>query len=78
MVAMGEAFRAILLPAVGIAVSPVPIIGLMIILLGDKPRRNSILFSVGWVVGVSVVFGIAYFLGSLTVSITWCRQLHIG
>ncbi len=39
---MGSAFSAILSPAVGILISPFPIVGLILILLSNKARINSI------------------------------------
>lgn len=41
--------------AIGIALSPFPIIGLILMLLSKKARRNSLMFMIGWLVGLAVV-----------------------
>lgn len=41
--------------AVGIALSPFPIIGLILMLLSKNARRNSLMFMVGWLAGLFVV-----------------------
>jgi threonine/homoserine/homoserine lactone efflux protein len=50
-----------LLPfAAGIAISPIPIIAVILMLLSPRARVNGPAFAVGWVVGIIVVVGIAY------------------
>lgn len=62
---MGEAISALLSPAVGVLISPFPIVGLILILLGDKARSNSIFYMLGWIVGNAGVFLIAmFFMGA--------------
>ena len=62
---MGQAFSAILSPAVGILISPFPIVGLILILLSDKARANSILYMLGWIIGNTVTFTLAMlFMGA--------------
>lgn len=62
---MGQAFSAMLSPAVGVLISPFPIVGLILILLSDKARLNSVCYMVGWVVGNAAVFTIAMlFMGA--------------
>lgn len=41
--------------AVGIAISPVPIIGLILILFTKEARANSLMFMLGWLAGLTVV-----------------------
>lgn len=41
--------------AVGIALSPVPIIGLILMLLSKNARKNSLMFMIGWLAGLTVV-----------------------
>lgn len=65
---MGSAFSAILSPAVGILISPFPIVGLILILLSNKARINSIFYTVGWIVGNIAIFFIGLFLMSSAVS----------
>lgn len=49
---MTEALASILPLAVGIAVSPLPIIAMILTLLSERARANSVGMAVGWVVGV--------------------------
>ncbi len=56
---MNEILQAILTPAVGIAISPFPIVGLILILLSKKARVNSIFYALGWLVGNAAVFVVA-------------------
>jgi threonine/homoserine/homoserine lactone efflux protein len=44
--------------AVGIAASPVPVIVVVLMLLGARPRATSLGFALGWLVGLSCAFGI--------------------
>lgn len=53
---MGQAFSAILSPAVGVLISPLPVVGLILILMSTRARSNSIFFMLGWIVGNAVVF----------------------
>jgi len=41
--------------AVGIAISPIPIIGLILILFTKQARTNSLMFLLGWLAGLTVV-----------------------
>lgn len=41
--------------AVGIALSPIPIIGLILMLLSKNARKNSLMFMIGWLGGLAVV-----------------------
>ncbi|EAC6063240.1 GAP family protein, partial [Listeria monocytogenes] len=59
---------AILSPAVGILISPFPIVGLILILLSNKARVNSVFYTVGWIIGNIVIFFIGLFLMSSAVS----------
>lgn len=45
-------FGDILPSALGIAVSPVPVIATILMLLSPRPKAKSVAFSVGWVVGI--------------------------
>lgn len=55
---MSQAFSAILSPAVGVLISPLPVVGLILILLSNKARSNSIFYMLGWIVGNAAVFTI--------------------
>jgi threonine/homoserine/homoserine lactone efflux protein len=59
---MGGVIGAILPHAIGIAISPIPIIAAILMLLSPRARRTSVGFLIGWLVGVFVatlVFAIA-------------------
>ncbi len=49
---MGQAIGAILGQAVGVAISPVPIIAVILMLFSKGSKANSISFLVGWIVAV--------------------------
>lgn len=53
---MGQAISAILSPALGVLVSPLPVAGLILILFSDKARSNSIFFLLGWMIGNASLF----------------------
>lgn len=62
-----EIVMQILTPALGIAISPLPIVGLILILLGQNAKRNSLFYSVGWLLGNLTAFMVAiFFMGTTT------------
>src|ERR1700684_4148981 len=52
---MGQAIGGSLALAVGIALSPIPIIAVVLMLTSQKARVNGPLFVLGWLVGLGVV-----------------------
>jgi len=62
---MGSAIAEVLPYAVGIAISPVPIIAAILMLLSPKARGTSVGFLVGWVVGIAVAATVFTLLSSL-------------
>ena len=65
---MAQAVGAVLAFAVGVGISPVPIIAVILMLFSKRARVNGPLFAVGWVVGLAVVVTVSYLLaGSLDV-----------
>lgn len=63
---MGTVIGSILPFAVGIAISPVPIIVVILTLLSPRARSSSLGFLVGWIVGILVSFvGLALLSGLL-------------
>ena len=52
---MGAVIGDILPVALGVAISPVPIIAVILMLLSPRARATSLGFLVGWVAGVSIV-----------------------
>ena len=60
---MGAAIGQILGYAVGAAISPVPIIAVILILFSKRAASNSLAFLAGWLVGLVVVMGVVLALG---------------
>lgn len=52
---MGQVLGDILVPAIGIAISPVPIIAVILMLFSAKARENGPAFLGGWLLGVTGV-----------------------
>ncbi|WP_371497816.1 GAP family protein [Kitasatospora sp. NBC_00374] len=52
---MGDAIGQMLAPAVGIAISPVPLIAVILMLATPRGRVNGTAFTVGWVVALAAV-----------------------
>lgn len=52
---MGPAISDILPMALGIAISPIPIIGIILILFSARARVNGPAFLLGWLIGLSLV-----------------------
>ena len=59
---MGQGIGAVLTFAVGVAISPVPIIAVILMLFSQRARVNGPLFLLGWVLALAVVSGVAYVL----------------
>jgi len=59
---MNEAIGAVLAFAVGVGISPIPIIAVILMLFSERASVNAPLFAVGWVVGLSAVVTAAYLL----------------
>ena len=61
---MGQGISAVLTFAVGVAISPVPIIAVTLMLFSRRARVNGPMFLLGWVVALAVVSGVAYGLAN--------------
>ena len=59
---MGQGIGEVLTFAVGVAISPVPIIAVILMLFSQRARVNCPLFLLGWVLALAVVSGVAYAL----------------
>ena len=68
-VAMGRGISEVLPFAVGVAISPIPIIGVILMLLSARARVNGPAFLVGWVVGLTVL-GLAVYVVADTIGVT--------
>jgi threonine/homoserine/homoserine lactone efflux protein len=52
---MGEAIGQMLPAAVGVAISPMPIVAVVLMLVTPRGRTNGVAFLLGWLVGISLV-----------------------
>lgn len=52
---MGQAIGSILSEAVGVAISPIPIIAVVLLLATPKGKGNSLAFLIGWLLGLAAV-----------------------
>src|SRR5436305_6130223 len=62
---MGNAIGTILPQAIGVAISPVPVIAVILMLFSQRARSNGPAFLVGWVIALAVVGSIVLVLASL-------------
>jgi threonine/homoserine/homoserine lactone efflux protein len=79
---MGEAIGQMLPTAVGVAVSPMPIVAVVLMLVTPRARSNGPAFIVGWLVGIGVVGGIILALAPSTASdngqpATWISVIEL-
>lgn len=61
---MGEAIGQVLSMAVGVAISPVPIIGVVLMLATPRARSNGPAFILGWIAGLTVAGTIVLLVSS--------------
>ena len=59
---MGQGISEVLTFAVGVAISPVPIIAVTLMLFSRRARVNGPMFLLGWVLALAIVSGVAYTL----------------
>jgi threonine/homoserine/homoserine lactone efflux protein len=59
---MGNVIGALLPLALGVAISPVPIIAVILMLLAPKAKAASVAFMIGWGLGITVVITLTTFL----------------
>src|SRR3954454_19534182 len=57
---MGKGISEVLAFAVGVAISPVPIIAVTLMLFSRRARVNGLVFLLGWVAALAIVSGVAY------------------
>lgn len=60
---MGAAIGDILGFAVGVAISPVPIIAVILMLFTNRATANSLSFLIGWILGLTIAGGVVLALG---------------
>ena len=61
---MGQAIGEILPLAIGVAISPVPIIAIVLMLGTPRARSNGPAFALGWIAGLAIVGGVLLALAS--------------
>jgi threonine/homoserine/homoserine lactone efflux protein len=61
---MGSAIGDILPAAIGVAISPLPIIAVVLMLATPRGRTNGVAFAAGWILGLSAVGAIVLAAGS--------------
>jgi hypothetical protein len=67
--------------AIGVAISPVPIIAVILVLFSGRAKVNGPMFLLGWAVALAVVSGIAFATGEATsestteVVVSWSKVL---
>ena len=59
---MGQGISEVLPFAIGIAISPVPIIAVILMLFSPRAKVNGPMFLLGWVLGLAVASGVVYLL----------------
>lgn len=57
---MGPSISEVLPFAVGVAISPIPLIAVILMLFTPRAKANGLAFLVGWVVGLSVLAAVVY------------------
>lgn len=57
---MGQAISAVLPFAIGVAISPVPIIAIILVLFSARARQEGVAFMVGWIAGLTVLSIVLY------------------
>ena len=55
---MGDAIGEFLPMAVGVAISPIPIIAVILLLFGSRARRDGLAFLIGWILATGVVLAL--------------------
>ncbi|HZC75122.1 MAG TPA: GAP family protein, partial [Gaiellaceae bacterium] len=57
---MGQGIGEVLTFAIGVAISPVPIIAVILMLFSQRARVNGPMFLLGWIVALALVSGVVY------------------
>ncbi len=61
---MGQGIAAVIALAVGVAISPVPIIAVVLMLLSKRAAANGLAFLAGWIFGLAAVSALVFALSS--------------
>ncbi len=65
---MGDAIGEVLPFAIGVAISPVPVIAVILMLFSRHAGKNSLVFLLGWLLGLTAVGAIVLIFGSVSSS----------
>lgn len=57
---MGRAISEVIPFAIGVAISPLPIMAVILVLFSARARVNGPVFALGWIVGVAVISTVVY------------------
>lgn len=57
---MGGAISEVLPFAIGVAISPIPLIGVILMLFTARAKHNGLVFLLGWVVGLGLLVTVVY------------------
>lgn len=75
---MGRAISEVLPFAIGVAISPVPIIAVILVLFSARARVNGPVFALGWIVGVAVISTVVYLVADAGGRLDrWRRVRHV-
>ncbi len=78
---MGQGISEVLTFAIGVAISPIPIIAVILMLFSQRARVNGPVFLFGWVVALAVVSAVVYVLahdGNVATSTTASDSVSWG
>jgi threonine/homoserine/homoserine lactone efflux protein len=59
---MGQGISAVLTYAIGVAISPLPIIAVILMLFSTRARVNGPMFLAGWALALAVISSVAYYI----------------
>jgi threonine/homoserine/homoserine lactone efflux protein len=57
---MGQGISEVLPFAIGVAISPIPIIAVILILFSNRAKVNGPVFLLGWIIGLAVIVAVVY------------------
>ncbi|MFH9352331.1 GAP family protein [Kitasatospora sp. NPDC017646] len=79
---MGEAIGPMLASAVAVALSPLPLIAVLLVLASPRGRTNGLAFTAGWVLGLAAVVALVVVAGSALNPVggapTWSSWLKLA
>jgi len=73
---MGDAIGQMLPFAVGVLLSPMPVVALVLMLVTPKAKANGLAFLLGWVLGLAVVGGLVLLIAGHPMPPTTLLRRH--